>query len=47
VDPTPIIPNAPAVEMAAASRPPATPAIGAPTIGVRNENRSVSQVRVM
>ena len=45
--PTPIIPKPPAAETAAARRPPATPAIGADTIGAVNPNRSVSSVLVV
>jgi hypothetical protein len=44
--PTPIIPSAPARDTAAASCPPATPAIGALTTGTRRPNRVVSQVDI-
>src|SRR6266542_3230623 len=41
------MPSAPLAEIAAASRPPAAPAMGAPTMGTARSNREVSGVRMI
>jgi hypothetical protein len=40
------MPSPPAEEIAAVNAPPLVPAIGAPTTGTVNPNRSVSHVRI-